>query len=289
MKPIQSLFRQAKETLFVGKARFQSALPLKGFQQQLLKTPFVDPLSDADLIELNTLLKWKCFTVDRKGRRFGNAAWKGKRCEPQIIPDRRILLMHERFDLTTKHVLEVGCFEGIHTIGLSQYARKVTAIDSRMENVVKTIVRCAFFGVHPTVFKCNLEEQSINTDLIAADVAHHVGVLYHLKNPVQHLLNLGQHIRLGVLLDTHYALENEANESLTANGKTYRYKRYKEAGHEDVFSGMYDHSKWLTIDDIVAILKGSGFKNVEIVETRNERNGPRILMIAQKSQEMIQR
>ena len=283
MKTIPNLLRQAKDSFLAGKARFHNALPLKGFEQQFLKTPFVDPLSDADLTELNTLLKWKCFTVDSRGRRFGNAAWKGKRCEPQIIPDRRILLMHERFDLTAKHVLEIGCFEGIHTVGLSRYARKVTAIDSRMENVVKTIVRCSFFDVHPTVFKCNLEEDSINMDLVKADVAHHVGVLYHLKNPIQHLLKLGQHIRLGVLLDTHYALEGEANERLAVNGRVYRYKRHQEAGLEDVFSGMYDHSKWLMINDIVAILQDSGFKSVEIVETRNERNGPRVLMIAQKS------
>ena len=66
------------------------------------------------------------------------------------MPDRRIVLMNEQFDLADKHVLEVGCFEGIHTVSLAMLARKVTALDARMENVVKTIVRSAMFGFTPT-------------------------------------------------------------------------------------------------------------------------------------------
>ena len=98
-------------------------------------------------------MNWNCFVVDSNGRRFGNQAYQNKRSQPQTIPDKRILLMDEYFSLADKHVLEVGCFEGIHTIGLSKYANRVTAVDSRIENIVKTIVRCSLFGFHPTIFK----------------------------------------------------------------------------------------------------------------------------------------
>jgi tRNA (mo5U34)-methyltransferase len=37
--------------------------------------------------------------------------------------------------LSNKDVLEIGCFEGIHTIGLCNYSRRVYAVDSRIENV----------------------------------------------------------------------------------------------------------------------------------------------------------
>jgi len=256
-------------------------VPFKGFTDNLIPIRFVDSLSDDDLRDLNDLLPWKCFVADRHGRRFGNAARPGKRCESQVIPDRRIILLNERFDLSDKHVLEVGCFEGIHTIGLSMYAPKVTGVDSRIENVVKTMVRCAFFDFHPTVFKCDVEARPLDYDLLAADVVHHVGVLYHLRDPVRHLLDLKNFARLGLMIDTHYAEERDATEVYESAGRQFRYKRYPE-DRADHFSGMYDHAKWLLLDDIVAFLKEAGFDDVEIVERRAEPNGPRALLFARK-------
>src|SRR5918996_5155900 len=216
---------------------FRDRLPLNGYEKQQNGIKFVDLLKDSDLVELNNILDWNCFTLDCGGRRFGNAAWQGKRSRPEVIPDRRILLLHDRFDLATKHVLEIGCFEGIHTIGLCQYAKKVTAVDARIENVVKTMVRCGFFGCYPTVFKCNVEERPLDTALLEADVACHIGVLYHLKDPVRHLLDLSRFVRLGVLLDTHYAFEEEAQKTYEVNGRMYPYKKYREVASSVTPSG----------------------------------------------------
>jgi len=265
-----------------GEAREEAGelVPFKGYAENRYTTPHIDSLSDEDLSELNRLLKWRCFTADTHGRRFGDAAWAGKRCEPQTIPDPKIVLMHERFDLADKHVLEVGCFEGVHTIGLSMFARRVTAIDARVENVVKTIVRCALFGHHPTVFKFDVEAADADPTPLRADLAHHVGVLYHLKDPVRHLLGLGAFISRGVMLDTHYAEDAEATETYEAAGRPVAYKKYFEGGQADPFSGMYDHAKWLRLGDIVSLLKEAGFPSVEIVEKRAERNGPRVLLFA---------
>ena len=113
-------------------------------------------------------------------------------------------------------------------------------------------------------------------------MACHIGVLYHLKDPVRHLLELSRFVKLGVLLDTHYALEEEARNTYEMNGRIYRYKKYREI-KSSVFSGVYDHSKWLRLTDIVQILSDSGFKRVDIVETREERNGPRALLVASRS------
>jgi hypothetical protein len=268
----------------------QNQLPFRGYEEDKKKIKFIDCLTDEELQELNNILRWNCFVVDSHGRRFGNQARSDKRNIPQIIPDRRIVLMNDYFNLSDKHVLEIGCFEGIHTIGLSQYAKSVTAFDSRIENMVKTIVRCSLFGMQPTIFKFNIEEQKLlnqNLDLLSADVMHHVGVLYHLIDPVQHLFDLKKYIRFGLMLDTHYALEKEANNKYEVNGKTYAYKKYREGGYADVFSGMYESSKWLKLDDIVSILKEVGFDQVDIIEDRNERNGPRVLILAKNTQSNI--
>jgi tRNA (mo5U34)-methyltransferase len=231
---------------------------------------------------LNELLPWKAFTVDGHGRRFGGVAWRGKRDQPQPVPDRRTLLLEERFQLADKHVLEVGCFEGIHTIGLMRCAARVTAVDARIENVAKTILRTALYGYHPRVFVHDVDQVPAGYDDLEADVLHHVGVLYHLRDPVRHLLEIGRYIRLGVMLDTHFALEDEARLVYEVNGKKYRYKQFQERGRADVFSGLGASSKWLPLDVITALLRQTGFDNVELVETRQERNGPRVLLVARR-------
>jgi 2-polyprenyl-3-methyl-5-hydroxy-6-metoxy-1,4-benzoquinol methylase len=243
---------------------------------------FVDRLSDADVERLNELLPWRCFTVDAHGRAVGGVAWHGKRSAPQPIPDPRILRFHERFDLADQHVLEIGCFEGVHTIALCQLASRVTAIDARLENVVKTIVRCALYDVRPRTFVLDIEG-SEDDELLRADLCHHVGVLYHLTDPVSHLRNLGMWISRGVMLDTHYALPEEATEEYEVGGEYFRYRRYGEHGRKDVFSGMQSHSKWLLLEDIDRVLSESGFNTMEIIQKREERNGPRALIFAERT------
>lgn len=264
------------------KRRLAYKLPLKGYTRSASIIKYVDILNDEELTELNNMLDWNCFTSDSQGRRFGMAAWGSKRDTPETIPDRRIAMMHDRFGLTDKHVLEVGCFEGIHSLGLLRYARKVTAVDARMDHVVKTIVRCAMFGYSPTVFKYDIELIPSDISLLRADLIHHVGVLYHLRNPVGHLIDLGRYIESGVMLDTHYCLPGETTGTYPAQGKEYAYKHYLEYGKREAFSGMYDHSKWLLLDDIVASLQEAGFARVEIIEERKERNGPRVLLFAER-------
>lgn len=258
-------------------------LPFKGYLPSSRIVKYIDILDDEDLLHLNKILDWNCFTVDSHGRRFGMAAWGSKRNVPETIPDRRIAMFHERFDLSDKHVLEVGCFEGIHTLGLLEYAKKVTATDARIDHVVKTNVRCGMYGYTPTVFRYDVESIPADVSLLQADLLHHVGVLYHLKNPVGHLLDLGRYITEGLMLDTHYCLPDDATERYSVQGKGYAYKRYMEYGKREAFSGIYDHSKWLLLEDIIGCLMEAGFDQVEIVERRDERNGPRVLLFAERT------
>jgi len=82
------------------------------------------------------------------------------------------------------------------------------------------------------------------------------------------------------MLDTHFAEEQEADQTYQEAGRCFRYKRYTEGGRQEVFSGMYDHAKWLRLDDIAGLLREAGFSQIEIVEKRQERNGPRVLLFA---------
>lgn len=246
-------------------------------------THYIEHISDDDLACINNMLPWRCFTLDSKGRRLGQSASEKKRNTPQRIPDRRIVELNKRIPLDGLDVLEIGCFEGIHTIALAQTGARVIAVDSRIENVLKTIVRTYCFGINSIVFKCDVELESDRELLPEVDVVHHVGVLYHLVDPVSHLKFILGKTRNAVMLDTHYALDNEANNKYEVDGIYYHYKYYKEGGRGDAFSGMYDHAKWLTLDSISGLLAEQGFGNIDIAELRDERNGARALIYAQRT------
>jgi len=245
-------------------------------------TTYVDNLADEELKELNRILRWNCFTIDGNGRRFGRRAKLGKRDAPQELPDRRLKIMDNAFGLAGKHVLEVGCFEGVHTVGLCRRAARVTAIDSRIENVVKTIVRCAMFDARPTVFKCDLDVPTDAALLPRVDLLHHVGVLYHLVDPVSHVFDIAKRVEEGILLDTHVARPGEDTLTYSVGGKTYAYRHYNEGGKAAVFAGMGDHAKWLGTDALQSLLHDAGFRQTTVLETREERNGLRVLLIARR-------
>jgi hypothetical protein len=222
--------------------------------------------------------------VDGRGRRVGNVPWHGPSRAPERIPNKRTRRMHEAFNLRDRTVLEVGCFEGAHTLGLCRLGARVTAIDSRVENVVKTIVRTACFDERPRVFVCDVERRPLPTALLGAEFCHHVGVLYHLADPVTHLLELGPLISDGILLDTHYAAEGTATEQYVVGGETFAYQRYGEFGYDDVWSGMFDHSKWLPLETLLALLGRVGFDRVVSVETHVGSQGARATILAEKTQ-----
>ncbi len=243
-------------------------------------TPRVEALSDVDLKMLNGLLPWQCFTLDSKGRRFGKPASAIKRNAPQIIPDRRIAELNRRVPLQGLHVLEVGCFEAIHTIALAGHGAQVTAIDSRIENVVKTVTRLWGFGFQADVFQCDVEQPEEFDRVPEVDVTHHMGVLYHLADPVRHMKEVLRRTRKAFMLDTHYAGEGQADRSYEVDGRSYAYRHYREKGRAAAFAGMYDHAKWLPLDVLTSLFRENGFSNVDVAELRDERNGPRTLIYA---------
>lgn len=247
---------------------------------QVVPIPGVDGLPDGELKRLNSMLPWAAFVLDSKGREFGAAYSPTKRNVPQEMPDARIIELDRRMTLADKTVLELGCFEGIHTSALAMRAKHVLGCDSRIENVVKTIVRCAMYNMSPHIFRWDAEEAPPASISLDCDVLHHVGVLYHLTDPVSHLRLLLPKVKFGVMLDTQVAPEKGETKEYVSGGEVYRYYHYREAGRDAPFAGMLDHAKWLFVDDIVRLLKSESFLNVDVVSVIENRNGPRLLLYA---------
>ena len=254
-----------------------STLKAKG-----VPTRDVDFLSDNDLDLLNSLLPWNCYTLDGRGRPFGGIAGRSKRRNPQALPDPRIQHLDHAYPLAGRRVLEIGCFEGVHTVGLCQFGADVVAVDARIENVVKTIVRANLFGHRPDVRCVDVDSVAGQEWLPEVDIVHHVGVLYHLVDPVTHLCRLARVTRQAMMLDTHISLDGEDTQSYAAEGERWGFKLYREGGRKDVFSGMSGHAKWLTQATLERALQKAGFTRNTVVELRNERNGPRVLMYCAK-------
>ena len=243
---------------------------------------FLARLTDDELRRLNELLPWSCFILDSQGRKFGKAWSATKRSIPQEIPDYRIVELDKRCPLVGRDVLEIGCFEGVHTVALARLARRVVAVDSRIENVVKTIVRCAALGESPFVVPWNVENGLVPELDLSCDVLYHVGVLYHLVDPVRHLKEVLPLVRDTVMLDTHVASTNTRPDEYVSGNERVKYQKYQEGGREEPFAGMADHAKWLYEADLVRILQNAGFAAVDVAERRSERNGPRVLIYASR-------
>ena len=109
------------------------AFPTQTDSDGRTQTKCGDDLRGEDLSRLNDLLPWQWFTLDLHGRRFGKQVSSKKRNLPQPIPVHRIIELNRLFPLGGLSVLEVGCFEGAHTIALAGYSAKVIGHDSRME------------------------------------------------------------------------------------------------------------------------------------------------------------
>ena len=254
-------------------------------RDQAMLTEFGDRLNtftDDELRRFNELLPWASMTAAPAGRIVGNAWNAAKRATLNELVDSRIVAFNERLPLKGLHVLEAGCFEGIHTIACALYGAKVTGFDGRMENILKTMARIWAYRQTCDLVLWNVE-QAPPHDLPAAwDVLHHVGVLYHLSNPVEHLNLVLPRTGRGVLLDTHVASDDQnASKQQDVAGVTYRYARHGEAQRDvSPFAGLEDHAKWLHLDDLVGLLRRNGFDKVEMFSDRAERNGRRVTIFA---------
>lgn len=244
--------------------------------------PFrVSELNDDELTSLNGLLPWGAPTTDEQGRALG-APWSlSKRAGVQPLRDKRHDEFEKIYPFDGKSVLEVGCFEGIHTISLASRGASVVAIDSRMENLLKTLARLWSYNYQAQVELWDLEKAKIPNRIPTEwDVLHHIGVLYHLSDPVSHLRTMLKKTKDAVILDTHIALdEASSNQSYLVDEKAFRYQRYGEKPSQP-FAGMEDHAKWLLLDDLKSLFAEEGFNDWRVASDRNERNGRRVTIWA---------
>jgi len=224
-------------------------------------------LSKKILNEVNNLLPWHTKTNISRDIILGKSQNSNKRNYIEKIPDDRITNLDSLINLSDKTVLEMGCLEGSHTLGLLQYAKEVVSIDCRPVNVIKTLTRLSFHGKTSRVFCFNADDLSVD-NYGFYDVIFHCGVLYHLKDPISHLNNIFKMCNY-IFLDTH--VTEGSNKIVPENN------------WKAPFAGKDDTALWLNVDELEKICTDNSF-TVNKLERRDERNGLRISWLLEKNE-----
>jgi SAM-dependent methyltransferase len=253
--------------------------------------PRLVSFDEGNLERLNALLPWSSFVTLGK-RRVVGAPWSAtKRHAATIYPDRLIEQLNRLVPLAGMSVLELGCFEGHQSLNLARHGAEVWAIDGRIENVIKTLVRVWLAGQERkvTVQLLDLERTTMREQLAALgrsepfDLVHHRGVLYHLSDPVANLVQCGEITRKHLYLHTQIAAPAQADTELRHATGSYEVFRYREASSEYApFAGITPYAHWLTRASLERLLTNIGFPKIKVLAELEERNGLRLELIASR-------
>ena len=236
-------------------AQWQSvinSLPIPATAYRLLDTGAVqiglsDNLSEAGKIELEHQLK--AFHPWRKGpyNLFGinidtewRSDWKWDRVKNHISP------------LSHRLVLDVGCGNGYHCWRmLGAGAKMVVGIDPLLLNVMQFQVVRKLHGEAP-VYVLPLGIEELPYGLKAFDTVFSMGVLYHRRSPIDHLMELRDCLQSGgeLVLET-LVIDGGLGETLLPEG---RYAKMRNV--------------WFlpSCETLVSWLKRCGFKDVRLID-----------------------
>ena len=246
---------------------------------------------ESSFSKLDVMLPWSSYFYTDDVHSIGTPWSSRKRAGAQPFPDPTVEKLNKIISLKNLSILEVGCYEGHHTTSLALHSNDVWAIDGRIENVIKTLVRTWLSNCERNV-NVNLVDLETNNlvDALAKlgrtspfDLIHHRGVLYHLSHPLSHLRQCANICTKHLYLHTQIASEDSANKDVTVDGIAYRVLEYKEPKVDvSPYAGITNYAYWLTQDSLMKALSDVGFTDVKIIKLKDERNGTRIQLLASK-------
>jgi len=166
--------------------------------------------------------------------------WKWERVQPHIKP------------LQGKQVLDIGCGNGYYALrSYGQGAELVIGVDPGQKYIMQFYALKKYLGDIP-VHLLPLGIEDIPPSLNAFDTVFSMGVLYHRRSPLDHLIELRECLKPGgeLVLET-LVIEGDINSVLLPAG---RYQQMRNV--------------WFlpSCDALVLWLQRVGFKNVRVVD-----------------------
>ena len=166
--------------------------------------------------------------------------WKWDRVQPHIT------------SLKGKHVLDIGCGNGYYALrSYAQGADLVVGIDPGQKYIMQFYALKKYLGNIP-VHLLPLGIEDIPASLKAFDTVFSMGILYHRRSPLDHLIELRECLKPGgeLVLET-LVIEGDVNSVLLPKD---RYQQMRNV--------------WFlpSCDALVLWLQRCGFKNVRVVD-----------------------
>ncbi len=211
-----------------------------------------DDLSAADSTalahQLKALCPWRKGPYDLFGINIDTewrSDWKWDRLKNHITP------------LDHRLVLDVGCGNGYHCWRmLGAGAKMVVGIDPLLLNVMQFQLVRKLHGPAP-VYVLPLGIEDLPYGLKAFDTVFSMGVLYHRRSPIDHLLELRDCLRPGgeLVLET-LVIDGQLGETLLPEE---RYAKMRNV--------------WFlpSCDTLISWLKRCGFKNIRLIDVTPTR------------------
>ena len=168
--------------------------------------------------------------------------------------------LNEMFPLKGKSVIEYGPLDGTQTIGLAKHAEKVTTIELRPENAIKTIT-----GLHLSkINNVNLimtDFHSVRGEYYGRfDLVFAHGVYYHSEFPflwLENLFSLSDNIFIGGWVANDKKPKTPIVE-LVHDGKAYRTKIDKEY-LDWATAGVGKHGYLFYKEDLIKFFEINGY------------------------------
>ena len=209
-------------------------------------------LSEADLLaleqQLKTLHPWRKGPYNLFGIKIDTewrSDWKWDRLKNHIAP------------LKHRLILDVGCGNGYHCWRmLGAGAKMVVGIDPLLLNVMQFQLVRKLYGEAP-VYVLPLGIEDLPYGLKAFDTVFSMGVLYHRRSPIDHLMELRDCLNPGgeLILET-LVIDGGPGDTLLPEG---RYANMRNV--------------WFlpSCDTLVSWMKRCGFKNIRVIDVTPTR------------------
>lgn len=218
-----------------------------------------------------------------------------------LFNDERIVwLIKQTGGIKGYNILELGPLEGGHSYMLEKAgAKSIIAIDANTRSFLKCLITKEIFNLKKSKFMLgdfceyfNYLDSDKKFDLILAS-----GVIYHMKNPIKLISDIGKHTDK-VFIWTHYYCPEIINNceniklkfgnfiKLEAEGfscDVCRYEYQEALSYTGFCGGSDSYSYWMKKDDMIMCLKYFGFKNIIIgSDHHNHPNGPAFTLLCTK-------
>lgn len=176
-------------------------------------------------------------------------------------------------DLSGKTLLDVGCNAGFYAFAAKRRgAKRVLGVDGQRQHVRQGLFVRKVLGLEVEFRRVNVYELSPHT-VGQFDITLALGLLYHLKHPILALENLYQVTKEMLIIETAIMPPRQTPKSFAYSFGSAKTVLHPLAYVENPPDAKEQVFNWFlpSVDALTALLRDTGFAEVELVEVKDDR------------------